>query len=745
MEYGAEEQDTKQVKTGVGEVTTDVQSIVSNLIEDAVKYVDEELTPARAKATQYYNGDKFGNETPGRSQVVLTEVRDAIDSVMPEYLRLFFGPDHAVEFEPVGAEDVEHAKQATDAIRYVFERDNPGFMIAYSTLKDGLMRQIGAVKWGTEPGEAKAFKVSNVSEEQLANFVAQEEAGELEIVKITRVEGEPLVTIEGKRTAEPRIWVEAMPCEELLFTKGVKPGLKGIFVGHRTERTRGELIALGVSAKDLDEHGDSDYRLKDNEERIAREGEYNQDDPQAGEANKKITYVEGYALIDEDGDDVAELRQICTIGPGYWIVKDEPTDYVRMAAWCPNPEAHSIKGLSDADNTMDMQLIKSLLFRSSLDSLGFAIYPRTAYQEGQVSVEDVLNTEIGAPIRTRSMPSNVLQVFSHTWVGKEALGALDYCDSIIEKRTGRDQGAMGIDADALQSTTKDGVNAAVQSSQLRIELKARLFAEMLLKPMFKGLLKEFVSNQPRKKMMRLRNNWVEIDPSTWNVDMDVIVNVALGSSLKEEKLQVLAEIKATQESILSQLGPQNPLVKLSQYYHTLKTGLEIGGFKDVGNFFTEVPADWQPPAPPEPQPTPEQVLAQTQLQIEEMKTKRELAIKEAELTLKEQEADQQHEREMLKLAQQLEIEKLKLEMEYNVKLQIARINAEVKQSAAVLDGQVKAATLEHDAEIADREDDREERRMAHEKEMDVRGQAHEEHMAERQQDHAEKTAKDSSE
>lgn len=747
MQYGKGEGEKQKVETKDGQ-SDDLDTIVAGLIGDAVEYVDGELSPARAKAVKYYQGQPFGDERAGRSQVVLTEVRDAIDSVIPSLLRVFFGPDHTVEFEPVSQEDVEHSLQATDYARYVFERDNDGMMIAYSVLKDALRGKIGALKWGWEDAEPKAFKFEQITEEQLVDLQSN---AEFEITKVEQHEGEPVFNVEGTHTAKDgRVWIEAMPAEELLFTPNVRPGLKGTFVGHRTEKTRSELRGMGVSEADLEEHGGRDDRLKDNEERTARRATYTGSDAsyteeeRAGKANDTVTYVEGYFRLDINGSGVA-LRQICTIGPKFHIVKNEPADYIRMAAWCPNPEPHTISGLSDADNTMDMQLIKSKLFRASMDSLGFAVFPRVAYQEGMVAVEDVLNDEIGAPIRTRAMPSNVMQEFTRTWIGKEALSALDYCDAIIEKRTGRDKGAMGIDADALQSTNKIGVEAAVQSSQERIEFKARLFAEMILKPLFKGILRELVSHQPRAKMIRLRNKFVEIDPSTWNVDMDVLVKVALGSELKEKKLEVLAALKATQESILTQLGPQNPLVTLRQYYNTLKAGLELSGIRDVQNYITEVDPNWQPPAPPAPQKTPEEVLAETQLQIEQMKTQRELAIKEAELALKEQETAQNHDREMLKMAQELEIAKLKLEMEYNTKIEMARLDAEIKRSAAVLDGEIAAAKLTHVAEMSNREDDREERRMGHEQSLEERRQAHDEHITERQQETSERQASETSE
>src|SRR5512133_3563202 len=78
----------------------DINAIVSRAITDAVAYIDGEIAPERAKATEYYQGQPFGNEQDGRSKAVLTEVRDGIIGVLPSVIRVIHGPEHPVEFVP---------------------------------------------------------------------------------------------------------------------------------------------------------------------------------------------------------------------------------------------------------------------------------------------------------------------------------------------------------------------------------------------------------------------------------------------------------------------------------------------------------------------------------------------------------------------------------------------------------------------------------------------------------------------
>ena len=118
----------------------ELQGVLSSEIEDAISFIDDDIGYNRAKATEYYLGDPFGNEEEGRSQVVSMDVRDTVQGMLPSLMRIFFGPERVVEFSPQGPEDVEMANQATDYCDFIFKRDNPGFKILHSTFKDA---QIG--------------------------------------------------------------------------------------------------------------------------------------------------------------------------------------------------------------------------------------------------------------------------------------------------------------------------------------------------------------------------------------------------------------------------------------------------------------------------------------------------------------------------------------------------------------------------------------------------------------------------
>lgn len=614
---------------------SELRDTLAPIINSAIQYVDTELSPKRATATKYYNGELFGDEEDGRSKVVLTEFRDSVLGVMPDMLTTIFGPEHVVEYAPRNAQQVESAEQATEFIRFVFEDDNPGFLTTYSVLKDGFVRALGTYKWGwDDTSSIKNYKLIDIKESIVEQLLQDDD---IKLTRATRTkeavapaqgilgpngvpvqEGSPgeeaEYTIEFTRNErDGRAWVKAVPPEELIHDREARDAISDyLFIGHKMRKTEGELLSLGISQADIDEHGGDDDKLTFNEEVTARTTSEVTRNPQGGDANLKHLYVEGYPHIDFDGDGIAELRRVCTIGPEHWIVSNEPIDDHPFSFFSPDPEPHVFIGKSMGDITMDIQKLKSQVLRVILDGLSASVFPRIGYVEGHVSYADMMNNAIGSPIRMRQ-PNDIMPI-TIPWVGGEAMPLLGLIDDIKEGRTGQSKGALGLDADALQSTEKDAAGAVVSKSQARATMYLRVFAETALKPMFRGLLRLYTQHQPKERMIKLRGRWTPIDPLTWDPEMSVRVNVMMGMALVEQKLAALEAFAAKQELVMSTLGADQPMVSLSQYSNTIRRAGVLRGFPNMDEFFSAVDPTWKPTPPPE-QPDPKVLDIQSKEKI----------------------------------------------------------------------------------------------------------------------------------
>jgi hypothetical protein len=674
------------------------QSVVSSEIEDAVTYIDTDLSPARAQATSYYRGDPFGNEQEGQSRVVATEVRDTVNAMLPSIMRVFFGSERVVEYVPRGPEDVASAEQASDYANYILSQDNPGFTILYGTFKDALVRRCGIVKaWWAKNTTVRTEKYTGLDEGTVM-LLQQEPNAEVTVItqyddpNVTEPQigmdpetGQPIMMpipqmfdVEIKRIIEDgKVYVEGVPPEEFLMDRNARSIETAAFVGHRKMATVAELIEMGYDEELVMEHiatTDFDY----NEEYLRRRpttttlGSLNES---PNPAMQRALYVEGYMRVDYDGDGIPELRKVCCLGEGYKIVNNEPADVVGFADFPCDPEPHTspLEANSIFDYTKDLQEIKSDILRNTLDSLAQSIHPRTAVVEGAVNMDDVLNNETGAIIRMRA--PGMVQPFSTPFVGQQAFPMLDYMDAVKEDRTGMSKASMGLNADALQSTTKAAVNATVSASQMRIELTTRILAEGM-KKLFKVILQLTVKHQDKARMVRMRNEWVQVDPRSWDATMDAVINVGMGMGDTEQKMQMLAMISAKQEQALQQLGVMNPLVTPAQYSNTLRKMVELAGFKDASQFFNAIPADYQPPQATEPpQPSPEEMLAQVQAQAIEA----DIQKKAAQLDLDRQKLMMDDDRERDKMETDRFIRLRELELKYGAIINEQQLDAQVER------------------------------------------------------------------
>jgi hypothetical protein len=609
-------------------------------------------------------------------------------------MRIFFGPERVVEFTPQGPEDVQNAEQATDYVDFIFKRDNPGFKILHSAFKDALVRKCGIVKYyWDESVEVKAESFSMLDEQSMM-MLTEDPDVEISAVREYPVPGtEPMNEAQGIMTPPPMMYdveikrriktgkvkIEALPPEEFLIDRRAKSIDEATFVGHRTMKTVSDLVAMGYDYDEMVEVAGNGNDFDNNQEYTSRNpfaviSTANNGDP----SSKSVMYIEGYLKVDFDGDGIAEMRRICTVGTGNKVLRNEIVDDRQFADFCPDPEPHTFFGMCPADVVMDIQRIKSNVQRGILDSLAQAIHPRTAIVEGQANMEDVLNTEVGAVIRMRA--PGMVQPFTTPFVGQAAFPMLDYLDDIKQTRTGISKAAAGLDADALQSTTKAAVSATVNAAHQHIEMIARIFAETGLRKLFTGILKLVVENQDRARMVRLRNTFVPIDPRSWDSKMDVTVNVGVGDGTIEDRINILNQVAMRQEMLIEKTGPNNPVVSIPQYTNTLTKMLQLAGIKDSQNYFNQLPADFQLPPPPEPKATPEEMLAQVQAQS----IQADIQKKAAELDLERQKMIMSDDRERDRIEQDGILRRYELELKYGVQIQSAEIDAAMNRDRELI-------------------------------------------------------------
>ena len=654
-----------------------LNSIVSSEIRDSLNHFDQEFSQERIRAMDFYLGEPMGNEVEGRSQVVSTEVSDTIEAIMPNLMRVFTANDKYVRFNARTAEDTERAEQISDYVNYVINHDNSGYKILYNWFKDALMFRLGVVKYYyDEQEDVREEEYENLNETELAALLSNPD---MEVIGVIEENAESYAQDEQTGEMMPmdmsyslkvrvkeskgKIKIENVPPEEFLVNRRATSLEEAHFVAHRTVMTVSDLVAMGYD-KDVVEKYAGSYSLDVDEERTNRfqDLEATTGVDAADPALAEVIYYECVMKVDYDGDGIAELRRICAIGEGAdEILHNEPFDHVPFAVVTPIMMPHRLIGRSIYDMTEDLQVIKSTLLRQYLDSVYTSTLPRMGIVEGQVNIDDVLDGTAGGIIRMRQ--AGMVQPITGTPVGGEVRPLMDYIDNLKEQRTGMSKASQGLDANALQSTTASAISATVRGAQVKLESYARTMAETGVKDLFKGILHLVTKYDQKPRIIRLRNNFVPIDPREWHSEFDVVVQVGLGTADDEQKIAFLTQIAGKQEQILMQLGANNPVVTMAQYVNTLRSIAEIGGFKDADQFFNS----------PEQIAMMEQQMAQQPQQADQAGQ----AELQAEIALKRE-----------KMMLEIELEREKMQMELELRRQELAAEAELRQLKAYTDAEI---------------------------------------------------------
>ena len=660
------------------------QDLITSMMQEAVDHYTETLEPEQVKATDYYYGRPLGNEESGRSKVVSTDVRDATAAQMPDLLRMFMGSENVVEFRPQNEQDIASAAQKTDYVNLIVREDNPGYLIFQDTFKDALVRKVGYFKWWWEEYDRlRAYHYRDLSEQALMLLMEDEDIDDVEILAEGQDESGPVFDVVVKRfETDGRARFESVPPEEIVWTPDAKSFEDAGLVAHTREVTVDEASRItGLDPEDIEEYADGSDRLTGSKSlRWARQfhggggtsSSLGSDEEVKPLSQRSVLLTEAYAMMDLDGDDIAELRMFHCLGQDYEIVNGdndelngEIVNEIPISYITPEPEPHTIVGLCNYDNMKDIQDVKTDVRRGMLNSLAMAIDPQMEVVASEVNLKDVLNPEVSNIIRVRR--PGMIREIRHTFLGAETIAVEEHFNEVRADRGGMTRASEGLDPDALQSSTPEAVRGVFNKAQQRIEGIARTFAETGVKRLFKGLLGLLIENQDRPRMVELRGSFVDVDPRVWDINTEVRVNSALGTGALAEKRVILTNIVMDQDARM-QAG--SPFVSNVNVRNTLRRLLEISGFEGSAEFY----APWtdeqeqqlqeqiaaQPP-PPDP--------AMELVRIEEMKAQLRAIEVKGKNDLEQLKAAWEDDFKRDKLAQDSTLKEAEIEAEFQVKIQ----------------------------------------------------------------------------
>lgn len=672
----------------------ELRTIFEAKIQDSVGFQGGKLSQFRVDADKYYNGEPFGNEQEGRSSVVDRVTAEAIDGMMPALMRIFASGDETVVFEPAipaiqgmdprkAQEQVQlriaQAQQATDYVNWIWGQQNAGYLNYYSWFKDGLQKRLGVIKiWWAEDTSVTRETYEGLNDDELAAIEQDDEveiteqkdyldpawkAPAPEVVQMAIQAGtvlppQPILhDVKLRRTREAaQVQIMAVPPDEFLVARRTVSLDGKPFVCHRSKKTISELIEMGFD-EDVVMKLPSDDDLDLSAERVERF--HKEDDTSVrtsadyDKATREVWYFEAYGPIDFDGDGVAEYRQVCMVGQtGGTVLSNEEVDDHPFSSVTPVIIPHKLFGTSVSDQTMDLQLVSSTLWRQSLDNLYLANAPMREVNiaGGKVNLDDLLTVRTGGIVRVQELGR--IRDIAVPFVADKVFPMMDLLKQKKEARTGAMDQAGVLDANILNGSAT-GANIVNNTRLERVELIARTFAETGVKRAFRRILELVCKHQKKGRIVRLRGQFVEMDPREWSTEMDMTVKVGLGTGDRPQQVMLLLKLLDMAKGLIDlQGGMSGPLITIQNIYNMIRDLVHAAGFRSVDSWFMDPSAMPPMQAGQQQQPNPIMIAAQAEAQIAQQKA-------EHDMQLATQKAQHQAQLDMLHAKNQIEIEKMK--------------------------------------------------------------------------------------
>ena len=451
------------------------------------------------------------------------------------------------------------------------------------------------------------------------------------------------------------------------------------FVCHRVRKPYTLLVNEGYDPDELDQVGlGQDYQW--NDERVNRLF-YEDEDPDAEDEDdpsmREFWVHECYCWLDFNGDGIAEFRRIILIGDR--IFENEETNYQPMIAMSAILMQHKHTGMSYIDIMKDLQLLGSVLTRQMLDNIykinvRRKVFSEDALTEDGATMEAILNTQaefipVRGPAQNAFVPEPTQSI-----VG-ELLPVIQYFTESGTARTGVSPETQ-VDPNSLQEIRQDVFSNAMDRASQRIEMLTRIFAETGYRKLMLKTHQLLRSHWDIEKTIKLRGEWIDVDPQGWRDRTDMYVNVGLGFNTKTQQLQMLMELLNMQKEAAAQ-GMSDP----ARIYNTLERMTYAAGLGDARQSFID--PDSPEFQPPQPQPDPQAILAQAQAEALKMEQQRKMEEFQVNAQI-----DQQ------KTAIQAQVERAKLQdkqADREVKLrEIALKEIELEQSGRLAEGELSA-------------------------------------------------------
>lgn len=649
---------------------------------------DTTLSTDRAYAIDMYSGKNLEPAPEGRSQVVDRSVFETIQWILPSLVDIYANGDDVVEISPVSAEDEPAAKQETQYLNHVILNKNPtlwlvtfitwamdammtknGYCLAYSEKRRN--EEIDRYERQTEQGVQLLMSDKDVQVEVTGQYPDPDYVEPPPQPAVDPMSGQPAIDpATGQPVMQPpapppmlydvtvtrvqeerKVCYKALPperCKISYRTPDFSISNECPYFEYYDYKTLSDLRADGFELPDAI----PDDWMIDEEEDLARdnydEQGWRDDNNEPDESMKRYRVRMIWLLFDENRDGIAERLYVVRIGRQ--IIHKEQVSRIPVASLVAIPNPHRHIATSIADIVVDLQRIKTAILRQGLDNLYLANNPRTFITD-KINLDDALVSRPGGIVRgeTGAVYGQDIAPLVTPFVFPQAMEGLEYMDQIRENRTGTNRYFTGIDQNAMNKTAT-GIQQLSSMAAQRVKLIARIMG-VGIGDLFSIVHELIIKGGHKKEVVKLSNQWIEVDPAQWKKRTDFRISVGYAAGNKDAMVSRLMLIASMQEKALA---GGLPICTPENAYQTAVELTKASDFSSPERFWTNPQKIPPKEPPPDPIIESEKIKSQTTLEKTQKEIEADLYKCEKETQLKKYEIDTRAQVDLVKTEAQLE-------------------------------------------------------------------------------------------
>ena len=169
------------------------------------------------------------------------------------------------------------------------------------------------------------------------------------------------------------ITIQSLPPEDFFVDRNARSLDDFYVVGHTSEMTVADLLAMGFSLDDIKDIDYGNYSVTDDEAEFERRNFAvdESEDENISAASKKISVTNAFMKLDVEGTGVPKLYQFICAGSEFKVLDFYEADEVPYAIFECDPEPHAFFGSSLVDLVINDQDAATSMLRGVLDNVAF--------------------------------------------------------------------------------------------------------------------------------------------------------------------------------------------------------------------------------------------------------------------------------------------------------------------------------------------------------------------------------------